>query len=373
MRRAKWRIVTGVTLIVWIYGGPAGAVPSDDAADRRSDEPAAPAAKGKTKPGQKLPKKKPATAPPGKGQTSTSNAAGESGTSKVPAPEKTPGAGSAPGVAPKPGKESDEPGKGLDEPGRTKGEPRATSDEPGRGKEEPKVRVTTPKKVDPPNLFGFGAHVRGIFLPSGLLKLGLQAGTYLASVSTGGEFVWRRPSFDLVAAVNFGFYSLRDGNFVGKSKEISTDTDYVQFKNFNMLAFSVTAVWHYKFLPWLSLVYGAGLGLAIRLGDIYRISNGGGGAGKGGCTPDNVQDINQCYPKGMDLNNREKWLAENSGSGADTPSDPHRFREDDVWPVFPVVHLMVGLNFKISEQFSVRVDGGIYNALYAGATLHYFF
>jgi len=108
------------------------------------------------------------------------------------------------------------------------------------------------------------------------------------------------------------------------------------------------------------------LGFGIVLGDIYRISNSG-------CTPENVTNINACYPKGMDLTNREKWLAEHTASGEDSPDNPHLYREDGKWPVIPIVHLLLGVNFKISEQFSVRVDGGFHDAFYVGAAGHYFF
>ena len=41
--------------------------------------------------------------------------------------------------------------------------------------------------------------------------------------------------------------------------------------------------------------------------------------------------------------------------------------------MIPIVHLLVGVNFKINEQFSVRVDGGFHDAFYFGAAGHYFF
>ena len=71
--------------------------------------------------------------------------------------------------------------------------------------------------------------------------------------------------------------------------------------------------------------------------------------------------------------NRNAYLAQHTGQGSETASNPHLYREDGVWPVVPIVHLLVGVNFKISDEFSVRVDGGFHDAFYVGATGHYFF
>ena len=96
-------------------------------------------------------------------------------------------------------------------------------------------------------------HVHGVALPR--LELGL----------VGGEFIRRKGDFDLVASVNFGFYSPPDGTYLGKNKNPAVDADYVQFRDLNLLAFDLTFLWHHEVLPWLSLVYGAGLGLGIEL------------------------------------------------------------------------------------------------------------
>ncbi len=232
---------------------------------------------------------------------------------------------------------------------------------------------TVTAKPKPAVQYGAGVHFRGIFVPEWFLNAFLDASTPLNSVGFGGEFVRRKGNFDLVASINFGFYSPRDGNYMGNGKNPAYDADYLQFRSLNVLAFDVAFIWSHDFTKWFSLIYGAGLGFGIVLGDIYRISNGGGGPNAGGCTPENVSDINRCYPKGMDLTNREKWLAEHTGTGGDTPENPHLYREDGKWPVIPIVHLLLGVNFKISDHFSVRVDGGFHNAFYVGAAGHYFF
>lgn len=269
----------------------------------------------------------------------------------------------------------------------TKGEPTggAPGDEPGDAASEGEptpppasdpaapagTKVATKKEVT----YGAGFQFRGIFVPTWFLGMFLDHSTGLASVSLGGEFVRRKGNLDIVASLNFGFYSPPDGNFLGNGKQPAVDTDYIQFDGLNVLALDVAFIWHHEFTPWLSLVYGAGLGLGFVIGDIYRISNY-----QGKCTHDNLDDFGQCnpVPPGGDQAswnaNREAYLANGCHQeGGDSPTSPCQFREDDVWPVVPIVHLLIGVNFKINEQFSVRVDGGFHNAFYFGATGHYFF
>ena len=257
------------------------------------------------------------------------------------------------------GEEPAKPGAGgADEPGgNTKGEPEAPTPAP----------AATVAKTAPTVQYGAGFHLRALFVHRWFLSLFLDESTSLNSVAFGGEFIRRKGNFDLVASIDFGFYSPPDGNYLGSGKDPKFDTDYTQFRDLNILAFAVHFIWHHEFLPWLSLVYGAGVGLGIVLGDIYRISND-----PDRCNRDNAGDENQCYPKGVNPATREEDLLRLTG-GNDSPQDPHLFKEDDVWPVIPVVHLLVGLNFKISQQFSVRLDGGWRDAFYVGATGHYFF
>ncbi len=224
---------------------------------------------------------------------------------------------------------------------------------------------TTAAKVKPKRdvLYGAGINLRGIFVPNWFLSAFVKHSTPLNSFTLGGEFVRRKGNFDLVAALNFGFYSPPDGNWMGKNKSYADDVDYLQFRNLNVLSFEVAFIWHHDFLKWLSLVYGAGLGLGVVLGDIYRISSSG-------CDANNITDVNQCHPLGQDPKSPGTWPA---GTGADTPGSPHFYREDGVWPVVPIIHLLIGLNFKINEQISIRLDGGFHDAFYVGIGSHYFF
>lgn len=274
----------------------------------------------------------------------------------------------APSEEPAPPKPAGDTGEPAQQPGSEQG-----SDEPaskGRGADEPaKAAVQTPKPVDPQTQYGVGVHLRGIFIPTWLLNLFLDASTPLNSVAFGAEFVRRKGSFDIVGSLDFGFYSPKDGNYLSKGGDPATDTDYVHFDGLNAISLAVHFIKHEQILSWMSFVWGGGVGLSIMLGDIFRASSSG-------CTEDNIDDIQQCRPEGMDPNDPMAWINDPANSGSkdeDNPDNPKLYREDGVPPVVPLVHLLVGMNFRIDDSFSVRVDGGFRNAFYVGATGHYFF
>ena len=270
---------------------------------------------------------------------------------------------------------TDEPAQ-PSEPQQVGEEPQPSGDEPAAGPKntanepaKPVVAVTSPEQTEPQTQYGVGFHIRAIFVPSWLLNLFLDASTPLNSVALGGEFVRRKGDFDIIGSIDFGFYSPQDGNYLSKGGDPTTDTDYVHFDDLNAFSLAVHFIKHEQILPWMSFVWGGGVGISFVLGNIYRASNSG-------CTSDNVSDTSQCKPLGMDPNDPMAWINDPANRGEeadDSPENPKLYRETGVPPVLPLIHLLVGFNFRINDSFSVRVDGGFRNAFYAGATGHYFF
>ncbi len=267
---------------------------------------------------------------------------------------------------------SDEPSKpgaqGAGEPGaKGGGEPGAKSaDEP----DNPVTDTPVVAKAPTTSKFGVGLHIRAMFIHPWLLGLFFEESTPLNSMAFGAEFVYRRGTFDIIGSVDFGFYSPTDGNYLEKGKNPATEVDYVQFDGLNVLAFSVHFIKHHSILPWMSFVWGGGVGIGIVLGDLFRVSAGDN------CDSGTAGDESRCRVVGMNPDNPDAWLNDPKNQGTedqDSPTNPKRWRETDVWPVVPIVHLLVGFDFKISDQFSVRVDGGFRNAFYFGATGHWFF
>jgi hypothetical protein len=260
------------------------------------------------------------------------------------------------------------------EPGSDPEGPDAVSGEPAPSPAGPQAV----KKEASGASYGAGLQVRGIFLPTWFHDMYVDASTPVSSASVGAEFIRRKGNLDIVGSLNFGFYNPPDGNYLGNGETPATETDYVDFRDLNALGLDVTFIWHYDFTSWLSLVYGAGFGMQFVLGDLYRIS-----AYRNKCTADNVGDLSECNPvppgdPSLETwnENRDQWLATHArkctSGDADSPGNPCLFEEDDVPPVVPVVHLLLGVNFKITEQISVRVDGGFHNAFFFGASGQYF-
>ena len=236
--------------------------------------------------------------------------------------------------------------------------------------------------------YGIGLTGRGIFVPFWFLEMFLDAGTALYSGAIGAEFVRRKGNFDLVASINFNFYSPPDGNFQGNGKP-PLDIDYIRFDGLNVLSFEVDFIWHHNFNHWLSLVYGAGLGFGVVLGDVLRMSVHGGRLGDAKNSPichnGNAGDLDKCNPTEPGSTDeaewkadREKWLDKQQDKmdqcgGGDGPEKPCMFVEDDVWPVVPIVHLLIGLNFKVTNELNIRVTGGWHDAFYVGVTTQWFF
>jgi hypothetical protein len=299
-------------------------------------------------------------------EADTSGAAGPSSAEPSPASGQPtePVEGSEPAPSDEPAAPSDEPAVPSDEPAA----PSSTSDEP----EAPlaQVTATAPPAAEPEVQYGLGVHLRGIFVPTWLLNLFLDASTPLNSAAVGAEFVRRKGEFDIIGSIDFGFYSPRDGNYLGNGDDPATETDYLHFDGLNALGFSVHFIKHEEILPWLSFVWGGGVGLAVVLGDIFRASSAG-------CNEGNLDDLDACSPRFDDYSSdSDAWIKNGNNYGSedeDSIANPKLFKEEDVPPVIPIVHLLVGFNFKITDFFAVRLDGGFRNAFYVGATGHYFF
>jgi hypothetical protein len=223
--------------------------------------------------------------------------------------------------------------------------------------------------------------VRYITVPLWFTKAFVDQGADLHSAAFGVEFIRRKGEFDIVGAIDYGLYSAPDSNWRGNGKPL-VDSDYLEFHGLGILGFNVTFLWRHAFNNWLSLALGAGLGIGVVTGSIKRISNRLAGASfNGNCTQDNESDINLCNPatkaeQSAWRADRKAWLAKNQcpeGQQSDDPASPCQFTESGVWPVVPIINLIIGLDFRINRHFTLRWDGGFRNAFFTGLAGYYFF
>jgi hypothetical protein len=239
-----------------------------------------------------------------------------------------------------------------------------------------------PMKIDaapPPEVglgrYQLGARVRGIFVTTAMMSPWLNAGTgtSMESWSVGLEFIYRKPTFDVVTSLDFSWLDVHDGNYLGAGHDPSLDTHYVQFRNLSFVSADVAIIGYHKFLPWLELRYGGGLGIGVVPGDVLLTNNGTQ------CTQANAKDESQCYPtitgpiNGKPTTAQEAALKASEGGGTDTAQTPHRHVSGDKPPVMAVVNILVGLRFYPIPRLALTYELGFRNAIFTGIGVHYLF
>jgi hypothetical protein len=227
-----------------------------------------------------------------------------------------------------------------------------------------------------PNVsYGVGARLRWVSVPKWMLNLFTARNVPLSSYAVAGELIRRKGEFDFILSFGYQSMSPGDGNWLGRSHDPSTDTDYVQFKGLGFWGADASFVWHTYFNDWFGMHYGAGLGLAIITGRMLRTSDG---------SPEcatNAGDFTKCYPVGLPggpcppSGCSDAALAATTGTGADGPQSPHRFQDGNVPPALPIVNVLVGVDFRVPRVrgWEAKIEGGFYDAFFLGGGVGYTF
>jgi hypothetical protein len=207
--------------------------------------------------------------------------------------------------------------------------------------------------------YGIGLRGRWATVPKWLLGLFLAEKQSLSSYTVGLEGFRRSGSFDLVLGVAWQAMSPPDGNWLGKGQHnAATDTDYVQFRDFGAVSVDVAFISRTELNPYVFLHYGGGVGIGIVTGKILGTSNG-----SPGCAT-SPGDPTKCYPliSGCPSGPCSETALANSEGGLDTPGRGARHNEPNVPSVYPLVNLVVGLDFKIPNAggLELKVDGGYF-------------
>lgn len=242
----------------------------------------------------------------------------------------------------------------------------------------PKPVGPAPSAAPPPNVtsaavtnsavYGVAARARWISIPKWFLNFFTQANVPLSSYHVGAEFFRRKGDYDLVLGLSYQSMSPPDGNWLGPTpKEASIDTDYVQFRGLGLISFDVALLWHQAFTDWMGMHYGGGIGIGVVTGKMLRTSSWGN------CTKANTGDVSKCHPSGIYPINEAQLQA--SEGGIDTPDAPHRFKDNNIPSVIPVLNIILGLDFKLPTipGMEIRIDGGFFDAFYLGGAIGYVF
>jgi hypothetical protein len=212
---------------------------------------------------------------------------------------------------------------------------------------------------------------RWVSVPGWFLDLFTKQNVPLSTFSSYGlELFARRGTYDIVLGLGYQNMSPGDGNWLGKGKDASLDTDYVQPRNLALYGAHVAFVSRRMFTRYFGIHYGAGLGLAIVRGEVLRTSN------SSACTEANAGDERACHPT-LCINGpcNEAQLKASEGGPDGGPTMPARFKDPDVPSAFPIVNLTLGVDFRLPEVpgLEARLEGGFHDAFYLGTSFAYVF
>lgn len=220
----------------------------------------------------------------------------------------------------------------------------------------------------PPQGQQYGLAVRGryVSVPGWLLDLFTEANSPLHSAGFMLEAFRRKENFDIAVGLGYQNMSPPDANWLGRGKDPTVDTDFVQVKNMSLISLDVSFVWHTWLNEYFGAYYGAGFGLGILTGKVLRTS-------AGNCTSENVNDLSACKPivcQGERCTEAE--LAASEGG----PSSPRRFKEDSVPGALPILNVMAGGTLRFPEVPGLEwrvLEAGFHNAFFVGSSVAYLF
>lgn len=248
--------------------------------------------------------------------------------------------------------------------------------------EEPTVVAATAAPATSTNLpqYGVAMRMRWISVPSWFLGLFTQKNVPLSTYGYALEGYRRKHdkedhnrTWELSVAIGYQNMSPPDGFWLGKNKDVTLDTDLVQFRNLSLITLDAAFISRQYFSRYFGIHYGAGLGLAVVRGKILRTSatcdprtgncqviinegtNVCGGAGRPPCTEGNLQS--------------------SQGTPDLGPGEPHRFQETSVPGAVPILNLLFGLDFPVPDAkgLEFRVEAGFYDAFFVGGSAGYVF
>jgi hypothetical protein len=237
---------------------------------------------------------------------------------------------------------------------------------------EANVGVGVPAPADVVTRYGVGVRMpRWVSVPGWLLDLFTEENEPLSTFkSFGVEFFGRRDNYDIVVGLTYQNMSPPDGNWLGKNRDATFDTDLVQMRSLALLGLDASIFYRQPFTRNVGAHWGAGLGLAKVLGQVLRTSNAN-------CTAANAGNERACRPRFCPPQGCTEEMLKASESGTDGgPDFPARFQDPDIPGAFPILHINVGLDFRLPEEapgLEARLETGFYDGFFAGMSLAYVF
>ena len=235
-------------------------------------------------------------------------------------------------------------------------------------------RAATPPRFSPTDYkHALGVYARYLFVTELMFKPYVDHSTSLQSYDVGLQYTRRYASFEVVTSLDFSWFGVTNGNWLGRGNDPTLDTKYVEFDKLSALSVDVALIGHHAFTRWLEIKGGAGLGIGYVFGDVYTTHNS-----NQVCTAANAGDTSKCYPISptagpIYLNQPDtaaKLRATEDATRKSTAGDPHRTKEFKP-PAIPVLNIMMALNFRLQRHISAQIEVGFRNAMFVGAGIHF--
>lgn len=208
------------------------------------------------------------------------------------------------------------------------------------------------------NEFMATAHMKGIWAPNFLLDLFFQEHASHWSegqrnFAYGAQFIWRlRGDYEL--GVNLDYAELKmPGQFWLGANEDANEAKFTTI-DAQMLSLAFTSYWYWDVVEWVSPYIGVGIGAGVLLGE--------------GITEYDTVRGTPCYNGlgGSDMFAPDDCFNEDGSVNPTRVTNPEP--AERVPPVVPVLHLAGGLRFNIYKYGVLRLEFGVNDYAYIGAS-----
>ncbi len=225
--------------------------------------------------------------------------------------------------------------------------------------------------MEEPVQYGVGIRLREVFVPQGVLNLFLNhAAGGAQNTGIGGELIRRRGNTELTLGFEYEHVQPAEGIYINSGVTDLQDNEVDYFlspsesgKNFGWFTIDFNFLHHAEINKYVAFRYGAGLGIGIITGeiDIYRETCAAGATVSSpapGCNPSDSFGSHQGQSGGAMPFQGSTWQA---------------VKKDGIPPVFPVLDLIVGFQFRPFDKMTINIEGGIRTLPFVGVSAAYFF
>lgn len=202
--------------------------------------------------------------------------------------------------------------------------------------------------AETPVEWGVGLRLRYVVIPKFLLEqFWEEVSTGPANPGFGVDVIRRRGDFEFSFGLEWESLAGDDGFWLEKGDDAVSNgqtPDFVEFDGFSWLTLDASFVFHKPLHEMFALRYGGGFGLGFIFGEVKQTDSL--------CTGRNINDPGVCM----------------INQGGEQINDPA-----DIPPVFPVINLVLGGQFRPIPKLAINFEVGLRTAFYTGVGAQYMF